>query len=326
MSGNDNPRLAVVVIIATVFALALGDALIKGTSATFKLWQIFALRSVAVVPVLILLIRWRATGVRLFPKEPVWTIVRSSLLTFMWVTYYLSLAHVELSAAATYYTLPLFITLFAAAFLGDPVGPVGWAAVATGFFGVVLILEPRASDFNWYAILPLISAVLYALAMILTRSRCRREHMFVLSLWLNLTMLAVGATMTLVLTAIKLPFDTIRDQEFLFGAWSTLGVTELVAIAVLSVAIIIGSVGAAYAYQNGRPSTIATFDFAYVAFAMMWGILAFGEEPTNRGVAGASLIVVAGILAVRSGNRGAQAAEHQSAAADGQTATRSGRS
>ena len=310
MSDSDNPRLAVVVIIATVFALALGDALIKGTSATFSLWQIFVLRSVAVVSVLILLIRRRATGVRLLPKEPVWTVIRSLLLTFMWVTYYLSLAHVELSvAAATYYTLPLFITLFAAVFLGDSIGPVGWAAVAMGFLGVVLILEPRASDFNWYAILPMISAVLYALAMILTRSRCRKEHMFVLSLWLNLTMLAVGATMTLVLTAVKLPFETIRDQAFLLGPWPALGVTESAAMAVLSVAIIIGSIGAAYAYQNGRPSTIATFDFAYVAFAMMWGILVFGEELTHRGIAGASLIVAAGILAVRDGNRGARAVE-----------------
>ena len=122
-----------------------------------------------------------------------------------------------------------------------------------------------------------------------------------------------------ILTKLKLPLDISSEQEFLFGAWSALGVTELIAIVVLAVAI---SVGAAYAYQNGRPSTIATFDFAYIAFAMMWGILVFGEEPTYRGVAGASLIVIAGILSVRSGKRWAQPAE-QSAAVD---ATCSGRS
>ncbi|MCG8348418.1 MAG: DMT family transporter [Chloroflexales bacterium] len=325
MTGNENPRLAIAVIIGTVFALALGDALIKDASATFTLWQIFVLRSVAVVPILILLIRGRAVGVQLVPEDPFWTVVRSSLLTLMWITYYLSLAHVELSiAAAAYYTLPLFITLFAATFLGDSIGSIGWFAVVMGFAGVVLILEPRVSDFNWYAVLPLVSAVLYALAMILTRSRCRREHMFVLSLWLNLTMLAAGATATLVLVALELPLAMVAAQEFLLGSWSTLGFNEWAALAVLSATMIIGSVGAAYAYQNGRPSTIATFDFAYVAFAMAWGMIVFGEEPTSKGVAGVTLIVVAGILAVRSSNRRAQAAE-QGVAADVPPASRLGR-
>ena len=67
-------------------------------------------------------------------------------------------------------------------------------------------------------------------------------------------------------------------------------------------AILIGSVGAAFSYQNGRPSTIATFDFTYVAFAMMWGILVFDEKPSTQALFGISLIVVAGVLAVRSGD------------------------
>lgn len=310
MSDSDNPRLAVIVIIATVFSLALGDALIKGTTATFTLWQIFALRSAAAVPILVFLLRRRTKSVALIPRETLWTVVRSLCLTLMWVTYYLSLAHVELSvAAAAYYTLPLFITLFAGILLGEAIGPVGWSAVSIGFLGVTLILEPRASDFSWYALLPLTSAVLYALAMVLTRSRCRGEHMYVLSLWLNLTMLAAGVFATLLLIGLELPPETAREHEFLLGTWSAIGLAELAALAILVVAIVIGSVGAAYAYQNGRPSTIATFDFAYVGFAMMWGILVFGEEPGLRGVTGVALIVAAGILALRAGSRTTRTAE-----------------
>ena len=306
----DSSRLAVLVIIVTVFALALGDAIIKGTSATFSLWQIFVLRSLAVVPILVLLVRLKAAGTPLVPVRLFWTLLRSFLLTLMWVTYYLSLAHVELSiAAATYYTLPLFITLLAALFLRDPIGPVGWLAIALGFIGVILILEPRASDFNWYALLPLISAVLYAIAMILTRSRCRVEHMFILSLWLNLTMLAVGAIMTICLFSLALEPESVAGNAFLFGPWSTLGASEWFVLSILAVAILVGSIGAAYAYQNGRPSTIATFDFAYVAFAMMWGIIAFNEVVSARGLTGAVLILIAGILAVRNNGRSKRAAK-----------------
>ncbi|WNJ95728.1 DMT family transporter [Vibrio ruber] len=306
MNLSDSPKQAIAVIIVTVFALALGDTLIKGTSATFTLWQIFVLRSFFVVAFLIMLIRWRVPAVRLIPQQLTWTLIRSICLTFMWVAYYFSLAHVDLSiAAATYYTLPLFITLFSAAFLGDTVRPIGWIAVILGFSGVLLILEPRTTNFNTYALLPLVSAILYATAMILTRSRCRNEHMFVLSLWLNLTMLALGLLATVLLYTVGASAEMKHAQPFLFGSWSSIDTAEIAALAVLIISILIGSTGAAYAYQKGRPATIATFDFAYVAFATMGGILMFGEHPTFRGLAGITLIVVAGILAVRSHASGA---------------------
>jgi len=66
-------------------------------------------------------------------------------------------------AAATLYTLPLFITLFAAVFIGDRIGTKGWVAVFLGFGGVLLILRPEAGGFNAYALLPLVAAILDAL-------------------------------------------------------------------------------------------------------------------------------------------------------------------
>jgi len=219
----------------------------------------------------------------------------------MWVAYYASLPHINLSvAAAAYYTLPLFITIFAAVFLKDRIGAVGWLAIALGFLGVLLVLRPRAEDFNEFALLPILSAILYALAMILTRSRCKSENIFVLSLWLNLSMLVVGMLATLAVASLPLPSEIMSEQQFLLGEWSDLGTREWIAIAVLAVSILIGSIGAAYAYQNGAPATIASFDFAYVAFAVLWGAVLFQEVPTAIGAIGLFLIVIAGVLAVRS--------------------------
>ncbi len=297
----DRTRSAVVVIIFTVLALAFGDAIIKGASANFTLWQIFFLRSVIVVPILVVTLkssRWQAS-VR--PQYFWWTVLRSVMLTLMWVAYYAALPHINLSvAAAAYYTLPLFITLFAAVFLGDTIGRSGWLAIALGFVGVFMVLQPRIDDFNWYAVLPVLSAILYALAMILTRSRCKSENVLVLSLWLNLTMLFTGAVATLALMLVQQNPEVAGGQKFLIGPWSAMGIEGWVVIGVLSVAILIGSVGAAYAYQNGTPATIATFDFAYVAFAVFWGIILFQEIPNAIGAAGMCLIVFAGILAIRS--------------------------
>ena len=220
------------------------------------------------------------------------------MLTLMWVAYYAALPHINFSvAAAAYYTSPLFITIFAAFFLGDTVGRVGWLAILLGFVGVLMVLQPRVEDFNGYALLPIASAILYALSMILTRSRCKSENIFVLSLWMNIGMFLAGAATTLVL--IQLNPQVIEGQEFLVGPWADMGSKEWLIIGVLSVAILIGSVGAAYAYQNGEPATIATFDFSYVAFAVLWGIVIFGEFPSAVGAVGMLLIVLSGMLAVR---------------------------
>lgn len=66
------------------------------------------------------------------------------MLVAMWVCYYVSLPKLTLSAAAAaYYTLPIFITLFSALFIGSKISQKGWLAVFAGFSGVVLILRPR---------------------------------------------------------------------------------------------------------------------------------------------------------------------------------------
>ena len=136
--------------------------------------------------------------------------------------------------------------------------------------------------------------------MILTRSRCKDENIFVLSLWLNLTMLFCGIVASIILLTLQLPTAGTDGTDFLTGAWSAMGTTEWLVIGVLSIAILIGSIGAAFAYQNGEPATIATFDFAYVAFAVFWGVILFQEVPGITGATGMLLIVIAGILAVQS--------------------------
>ena len=297
VSRADNVTLGVAVILVTDLALSLGDAAIKAFSADFVLWQIFVLRSVIAIPVVIAIIRLGYRGISLLPRRPGWVAARSLMLTAMWVAYWAALPHLELGiAAAVYYTLPIFITLFAALFIGDRIGPIGWGAVFLGFAGVLLILKPDASGFNVYALLPLASAILYALAMILTRTKCRDESPLVLSLSLNVTFIAVGLVATLLITGFG---GDAEGPSFLFGKWSPMGGQEWLAMALLAVAAIIGSIGAAIAYQVGPPATISTVDFAYLGFSALWGFLFFAEVLDAISIVGVGLIVVAGVLALR---------------------------
>lgn len=297
---RDNLKLAISAILATSCALALGDAIIKQISTGFPLWQIFVLRSLIAMPVLLFIAVLRGQGVNLLPKSMGWTALRSLMLAVMWVAYYAALPHVPLSAAAAvYYTLPLFITLFAALFIGERVGAWGWVAVALGFIGVLLILKPQGADFNAYALLPLVSAVLYAFAMILTRTKCRAESPLALSLSLNVAFIVIGLAATGAMAIVEPGAPVIETNAFLFGPWTAMALREWLVMGLLATATIIGSVGAAIAYQSGPSSIVSTYDFAYLAFAALWGFVFFAEQPDALSAIGILLIAAAGILAVR---------------------------
>ena len=294
----DNLKLAIGAILSAVFALSLGDALIKQYSADFVIWQIFVMRSAIAVPFLVYFARIRSCTVSIRPSSIPWTLLRSLILVFMWMFYFAALPHVDLAvAAAAYYTLPLFITLFAALWLGEEIRTRGWIAVALGFLGTLLVLQPQADDFNLYSLLPVVAAICYACGMTLTRSKCRGERATVLSLWLHGSFVAVGGLALVLLYAWSPAAETVAVNRFLLGAWTPMWIDEWSIMAILSVAAVIGSIGGAIAYQRGSASIVATFDFAYVAFAAIWGFLLFAEVPAPLVSAGIVLIVVAGVIA-----------------------------
>jgi drug/metabolite transporter (DMT)-like permease len=276
--------------------LSFGDALIKLSSGNFVIWQIFVLRSAIAIPCLVAFMMLKAPATLRLPTSVLWTAFRSLLLVVMWISYYVALPHMSLSAAAAaYYTLPIFITLFSAAFVGDRVSRLGWLSVLLGFVGVLLILKPDVNDFNGYTVLPLFSAMLYAIAMILTRTKCQEEAPLLLALALNLTFVLVGIIATGIVGIISID----GEGGFLLAPWAAMGGAEWSSMLLLAIAVLIGSVGTAIAYQKGPSSVIGVFDFAYVGFAVVWSVLFFSELPDGVSVLGMGLIVLAGVLSLR---------------------------
>ncbi len=302
--ATDNLKIAIGAILAAVFALSLGDALIRSYSADFVVWQIFLMRSLIAAPLLVYLVRLEGCGISIRPSHLGWTLLRSLILVSMWLFYFAALPRIELAvAAAAYYTSPLFIVLFARLFLGERVGARGWSAVALGFIGTLLVLQPRATDFDPWSLLPIIAAVCYATAMVLTRGRCRGEQPLVLALWLNFGFIAAGGLGLLWLWLLPASPELTASNPFLFGVWTPMWLEEWRAMAILAIAILVGSAGAAIAYQRGPASIVASFDFAYVAFAVVWGLLLFGETPSASITTGIALIVGGGLLASYAGGQ-----------------------
>lgn len=278
---------AVCAVIIAVLALSLGDAIIKATSLTLPLWQMYILRSALVVPILLWLVQ--RNGFAAFGSL-FWVGVRSALLVVMWLSYYVALPLMPLSlAAAAYYASPILITVLAS-FLAHRWPPLRvLAAIALGFSGVILVLRPDTSGFQLATLLPVFAAFLYACAMVLTSIKCRGDDPFALALALNIAFIVAGAFLGLF---------SGQEGSFIFGPWQSVDLKLIGIVAALAGVILIGSVGAAIAYQNGPPSTVAAFDYSYLVFSLIWGSLFFGELPDVLALVGIGIIVLAGFLSL----------------------------
>ncbi len=286
--------LAVTAVVVAVLALSLGDSIIKATGLNLPLWQMYILRSALVVPPL----WWLAhrNGGQGFSSLG-WVILRSTLLVAMWLAYYSALPLMPLSlAAAAYYTSPILITVVASVLARRWPAPRVLLAIFLGFAGVILILRPDASGFDIASLLPLLAAFLYACAMVLTARKCREDNPFGLALALNIAFIVAGACLGLF---------SGQEGSFIFGPWQTLDLALIGVVAALATVILVGSVGAAIAYQNGSPTTVAAFDYSYLVFSLIWGTIFFGEWPDVLSLSGIAIIAAAGFLSLpRSGKSG----------------------
>jgi drug/metabolite transporter (DMT)-like permease len=291
----DRTALGIGIILASVLTMAFADAVVKLVSANLTLWQIFAARSLVAVPLLAAILY--ATGIALKPRAPGWAVLRSVLLVLCWIAFYASLPVLSLSVAAVAaYIGPIMIALFSAALLREKVTPAQWGGVLLGFLGVLAILRPGSDAFSWFTLLPILGAVLYALSMILTRSKCRDEAPLALALALHGAFVVTGLIATAVLALLGLARDTKAAYPFLLGDWSPMGLQEWGVMALLGVLAAAYFAGVARAYQIAPPSIIATFDYAYLVSAALWGFVFFSEKPDLLTLAGMILITAAGLL------------------------------
>lgn len=295
-SEPEKYAVGVIVIIASVFAMSCSDAVIKYVSSDLPLWQIYVVRSLIAIPMICFLFFF-SNGGKLRPLSMKWTIIRSLCMLFMYIAVYAALPVVSLPViAAAFYTGPLFITLFSAVIVKEPVGPMRWLAIFLGFIGVLIILRPGSDSFSLVMIIPVIGAILYATTAVITRTKCAQEKPLVLALAMNYALLFGGLVLS-GLIALWQPQEAIQTAyPFLFGYWIEMGIFEWSIMLLLAILIVTIAIGLAKAYQSGPLAVIATFDYSYLIFVTGWSIILFSDWPDQRTIIGMLTIAVSGFI------------------------------
>ena len=201
-------------------------------------------------------------------------------------------------AIALFFVSPIFVTLLAGPLLGERVGLKSWFAVAIGFAGVLFILRPGSDLFEPAALLSLISAAAYALAMVLARRLGVSEPATVMAFYQNGAYLLGALVIAGVCAALGLTKLGHPSLDFLVRPWVLPTIKDFLLMAACGVIAAFAMSLLTQAYKLAEANHVTVFEYTGMIWAPLWGFLFFGESPRWMTLVGMGLIVVAGVYSL----------------------------
>ena len=279
---SDNLRGAVLMLISMA-TFTCNDAVMKAVTQTLPLYESVALRGLSVLVLMLVVARIQQGGVRLsVPREDLLPlVVRTVADIASTVLYLLALREMALAdLSAILQALPLGVTLAAGLFFHERLGWRRLSAIGVGFVGVVMILRPGSGAFDIWSMVALASMLLIVLRDIVTRT---------FSAGIGSSTIAFYAAATITLTGFVLGvgeewrMPDLREAGLLLLSAGFLTAGYITAVATMRV---------------GEISLIAPLRYTSLVWAIVLGLVIFGEWPDLWTWLGSALVVGAGLYTI----------------------------
>ncbi len=272
----DNVRGALWMVLAGA-CFALQGAMVKAVGERLDVLQVQFFRCLfgflTVLPFVMGPMLQGRIGEVLRTRRPVLHVARALVgISGMFCGFY-AVTHLPLAdAIAISFTRPLFVIVLAVLFLGEVVGWRRWAATAVGFVGVLIIVRPGTTAFDWAAVVALLGAFLVADVGIMVKKLSTTER--------NVTVLFYFTTITTLVSAVPAYLVWIAPTPVEFALMVLVGISATA-----------GQALALRAYRIGEASAVTPFDSTRMLFAVAYGLLLFGEVPDLWTLAGATILI-----------------------------------
>lgn len=277
---EQNTRLGIWLMIATTFVFSVQDGISRHLAGEYNVYMVVMIRFWFFAAFVTAVALRKGGSLRdvVRTRYPMLQITRGLLLAAevcVMVLAFVALGLVESHAVFTCY--PLLVAALSGPVLGEHVGWRRWTAIGIGFLGVLVILQPGVKVFSPAALVPLLSAFLFALYGLLTRYVARGDTAAVSFFWTG----AVGA---LAMT----PPGLWHWQPMTLPDWGWMA--ALCCTAAFAHWLLIR------AYEVAEASAVQPFAYLQLVFASSLGIVVFGETLEPNVAIGAALVVCAGLF------------------------------
>lgn len=282
MTASKNPAKGIWLMVAAVATFAAQDGFSRHLAGEYSTLMVIMIRYwVFALFVLFLALR-RPEGPRAAIRSSrlVAHLLRSCLLVaeiclIVWGYTLIGL----INSHAVFAVCPLLIVALSGPLLGERISWQRWAAVGAGLLGVLVILRPGLGVFSWAALLPLGSALLFALYSVLTRLTTRDEPTFPAFFWPGL----IGAFL---MTGIGLPqLEPVSPQDSLFLA-------VYCALSILSHWLLLKC------YEQIEAARVQPYAYLQIVFVTLIGLTVYDEVLELPVLLGTVVIVLAGLYAL----------------------------
>ncbi len=279
---SDNLRGAVLMLISMA-TFTCNDAVMKAVTQTLPLYESVALRGLSVLVLMLVVAQIQQGGVRLsVPREDLLPlVVRTVADIASTVLYLLALREMALAdLSAILQALPLGVTLAAGLFFHERLGWRRLSAIGVGFVGVVMILRPGSGAFDIWSVVALASMLLIVLRDIVTRT---------FSAGIGSSTIAFYAAATIMLTG------------FILGVgeeWRMPDLREAGLLLLSAGFLTAGYITAVATMRVGEISLIAPLRYTSLVWAIVLGLVIFGEWPDLWTWLGSVLVVGAGLYTI----------------------------
>jgi drug/metabolite transporter (DMT)-like permease len=276
-SGHSNSA-GIILFALGMVGFATGDTFLKYAMQTYPLEQAMMIRFGLFVLIALGMAQMRGGLMRAIRTSRPWLqLARGSVLVADSLAFSVSLGTIGLSGAhAIYATVPLFVTALAVPLLGEKVGWRRWSAVAVGFAGALLVIQPGAGVFDIIALVALAGAFASSFYSVLTRMVSRTDAM-------ETSFFFVAIIGFLVIA----PFGLWK--------WQTPDLHGLLLFAGMTVASLIGHLCVIRGLTLTEATVLQPFQYVLLAAATTYGVLLFGEHLEPLKFAGTAIVVVSGL-------------------------------
>ncbi len=294
-----NNLIGIAALCAGSLVFSVQDTVIKLISGDHAVTLALVVRAIIAFPILVVLVSRNAGIAALDTPKWGFLCLRGAILLVAYTSYFMAFPALPLAeAVALYFMVPVFVTLLSGPLLGEKVGLQAWGSVLIGLLGVAAILRPGMGLFDPAALLSLISAATYALAMVLTRKYSPEVPSSVITFYGNFIYFLIPFLLLGFITALNIQPPGHPSLDFLLRQWVVPSWWDLGLMASCGVIAAFGSLFLVHAYRVGENSVVTPFEYTGMIWAVVFGFALFGEVPQWTTLMGMTLIAVSGVIAM----------------------------
>ena len=276
---QDN-RLGIGLMVAVTVVFALQDAISRHLAGEYNVLMVVMIRYWFFAAFVLAVAARQAGGLRkaAATRQPLLQIGRGVLLALEICVMVLAFVVLGLAAShAVFAAYPLLVAALSGPVLGERVGWRRWVAIAAGFVGILIILQPGGAALQVSALIPLAAAAGFALYSLLTRYVARADSTAVSFFWTG----TVGAvTMTLIGVWFWEPMAR--------ADWGWMGLLCLTGVT--------GHWLLIKTYEVAEAGAVQPFAYLQLVWASALGVWLFGETLSPNLLLGGSVVVAAGLF------------------------------